>query len=602
MTQAPASGTRASSWALMKRLIRDHVRPYWRQIIGAVLCMMIAAAATAALAQVIEPVLDRIFIARDRDMLLLIPLAVLAISVIKSVATYGHVVIMAWIGQRIIADLQIKAFTHLMRLDLAFFHDTASGKLISRLTNDVNAMRSAVSTTLTSIAKDSLTLLFLIGVMVEKDWRLALFACVMIPLAVFPIVRAGRRMRKVTDRTLVELGLYTARLNEAFQSARHIKAYGREDFESARTATLVESVLKLVFKGQRVRAATPAIMEALGGVGLALVVGYGGLQVIDAKLTTGEFFAFVGAAMIAYQPMKSLANLNLNLQEGFAAAERVFNVIDTEPAIRNRSGAIALQPKGGSIRFADVSFAYGTDKPALSHVSLEVTAGRTAALVGPSGAGKTTVLNLIPRFYDVDQGAVFIDGVDVRAATLESLRRQIALVSQEAVLFDDTVRANIAYGRLEAGTDEIETAARGAGAHEFIAGLPQGYDTVIGEHGVKLSGGQRQRLLIARAMLKNAPILLLDEATSALDNETERQVQVALKALMKGRTVLAIAHRLSTIQDADVIHVIEGGRLVESGSHHQLLARGGVYARLCAAQRALEPGGQVGLRAEAAGA
>lgn len=602
MSRSDAAIKRTSSWALLGRLIRDYVRRYLRQIIWAVLCMAVAAGATAALAQVIEPVLDRVFIARDRDMLLLIPIAVFVISVIKSVATYGHIVLMHWVGQRIIADLQTKLFGHLMRLDLAYFHDTASGKLISRLTNDVNAMRSAVSTTLTSLVKDSLTLLFLIGVMMEKDWRLALFACVMIPVAVFPIVRAGRRMRKVSGKTLVELGAYTARLNEAFQSARHIKAYGREDFETARTATLVERVFKLVFKGQRVRAATPSIMEALGGVFLALVVGYGGLQVIEANLTTGEFFAFVAAVMIAYQPMKSLANLNLNLQEGFAAAERVFDVLDAEPSIKDRPGAAALVPRGGAIRFADVSFAYGPGKQALRNVSLEVPAGRTAALVGPSGAGKSTILNLIPRFYEADDGAVLVDGEDVRAVTLESLRRQIALVSQEAVLFDDSVRANIAYGRLEASEAEIEDAARTAGAHEFISGLPQGYDTIIGEHGVRLSGGQRQRLLIARATLKNAPILLLDEATSALDSETERQVQAALKALMKGRTVLVIAHRLSTIQDADVIHVIEGGRVVESGSHHQLLARGGAYARLSAAQRAGEPMGAPERRAGAAGA
>jgi subfamily B ATP-binding cassette protein MsbA len=576
------------SWLLLKRLVVEHVRPYLGRLALAGLCMMVAAGATALLAQAMEPVLDDIFIAGDRTMLIAIPLAVLAITVIKGAATYGQSVLMAWVGQRIIADLQARLFAHLMRLDLAFFHDTASGKLISRLTNDVNAMRNAVSNSLTGLVKDSLTLVFLAAVMLEKDWSLALIACVMFPLAAYPIIRIGRRMRKVSTKAFAELGLYTARLSEAFQSARHVKAYNREDFESARTSALIESVFKLIFKALRVRAASTPIMETLGGVFIALIVGYGGLQVIEGRLTTGEFFAFITAMMLAYQPLKSLANLNLNVQEGLAAAQRVFEVIDAEPSIRDRPDAVPLPRMGGAIRFADVSFSYGADSPALHHVSLEVPTGRTAALVGPSGAGKSTILNLIPRFYDVGGGAVTIGGVDVRAATLQSLRDQIALVSQEAVLFDDTVRANIAYGRLEASDREIEAAARSAGAHDFILGLPNGYESVIGEHGVKLSGGQRQRLLIARAMLKDAPILLLDEATSALDSETERQVQAALRTLMKGRTTLVIAHRLSTVLDADVIHVIEGGRVVESGSHAMLLARGGAYARLYALQFAAE--------------
>ena len=576
------------SWRLLKRLVRAHVRPYLGRLGLAGLCMAIAAGATALLAQIMQPVLDDIFIKGDRTMLVAIPLAVLAITLIKGAASYGQAVIMSWVGQRIIADLQIKVFGHLMRLDLAFFHDTASGKLISRLTNDVNAMRTAVSNSLTSLVKDSLTLLFLAGVMIEKDWSLALIACVMFPLAAFPIVRIGRRMRKVSSRALAELGAYTSRLSEAFQSARHVKAYGREDFETARTSVLVENVFRLIFKALKVRAASPPIMESLGGVFIALIIGYGGFEVIEGDLTTGEFFAFITAMILAYQPMKSLANLNLNMQEGLAAAQRVFEIIDSEPSIRNRADAFPLRQAGGAIRFVDVSFAYGPGKEALRGVNLDIPAGRTTALVGSSGAGKSTILNLIPRFYDVCGGAVMIDGMDVRAVTLESLRAKIALVSQEAVLFDDSVKANIAYGRLDASPAEIEAAAKAAGAHDFIAALPQGYATTIGEHGVKLSGGQRQRLLIARAMIKDAPILLLDEATSALDSETERQVQAALHALMKGRTSVVIAHRLSTVLDADVIHVIEAGRVIESGSHATLLAQGGAYARLHALQFAAD--------------
>ncbi len=589
-----------SSWRLLKRLLREHVRPYLGRIGLASLCMAVSAGATALLAQVMQPVLDDIFIKGDRTMLIAVPLVVLAITLVKGVATYGQAVIMAWVGQRIIADLQIKVFSHLMRLDLAFFHGNASGKLISRLTNDVNAMRSAVSNSLTSLVKDSLTLLFLAGVMIEKDWSLALIACIMFPIAAFPILRIGRRMRKVSGRALAELGVYTSRLSEAFQSARHVKAYGREAFETDRTSTLVENVFRLIFKALRVRAASHPIMESLAGVFIALIIGYGGLQVVEGALTTGEFFAFITAMMLAYQPLKSLATLNLNMQEGLAAAQRVFEMVDSQPSIRNRANATTLPHEGGAIRFSNVSFAYGPGKEALHRISLDVPVGRTTALVGPSGAGKSTILNLIPRFYDVDGGAVTINGLDVRAVTLESLRAQIALVSQEAVLFNDTVKANIAYGRLEASDAEIEAAAKSAGAYDFISALPQGYASTIGEHGAKLSGGQRQRLLIARAMLKDAPILLLDEATSALDSETERQVQAALKALMKDRTSVVIAHRLSTVLDAHVIHVIEAGRVIESGTHAHLLAKGDAYARLYRMQFAAETDTTSTARAEAA--
>ncbi|MBM3481699.1 MAG: ATP-binding cassette domain-containing protein [Alphaproteobacteria bacterium] len=574
--------------------MREHVRPHLGKLALAALCMIVAAAATALTAQVIEPALDEVFIARDREMLIWIPLAALAIAIARGLASYGQAVLMSWVGQRIIADLQIKVFAHLMRLELAFFHDTASGKLISRLTNDVNAMRGAVSNALTSMVKDIFTLLFLAGVMIEKDWKLSLIACVLFPVAAYPIMRIGRRMRKVSKQAFAELGVYTARLNEAFQSTRHVKAYGREDFESARTAKLTESVFRLIFKALRVRAGSAPIMETLGALFIAAIIGYGGLQVIDGTLTAGAFFAFMTAVLLAYQPLKSIATLNMNLQEGLAAAERVFDLIDTEATIKNRPNAKPLARRGGSISLRDVTFSYGSGKGALHQLSLEVPEGRTAALVGASGAGKSTVLNLIPRFYDVDGGAVLIGGTDVRDLTLESLRAQIALVSQEAVLFDDTVRANIAYGRLEASTAEIEAAARAADAHEFIAHLTNGYDTVIGEHGVKLSGGQRQRVLIARAMLKDAPILLLDEATSALDSESERQVQVALQVLMKGRTTLVIAHRLSTVQDADVIFVLDEGRVIESGTNAELLAHGGAYARFHALQFDTTPEARAG--------
>ena len=542
--------------------------------------MAVAAGGTAALAYLMEPVLDDVFINKDREMLILVPVVVILATLLKGAATYGQAVLMAFVGQRIIADLQTRLFRHVIRFDLAFFHDTASGKLVSRMTNDINLMRNAVANALTGLVKDSLTLVFLVAVMFEKDWKLALLAFVVFPIAIYPIIRIGRRMRKVSTSALDELGRFTARLNEAFQGARHVKAYNMEAFESARTETLIESVFRLIYKALKTRAAASPIMETLGGVVIAVIILYGGWQVIEEALTPGEFFAFITAMLLAYQPLKALANLNTNLQEGLAATERVFDILDRQPAIISPPDAPALEVNGGEIIFDKVSFTYGTGTAALRDISLDVPAGRTVALVGPSGAGKSTILNLLPRFYAAESGSVSIDGINVDAVDLASLRDAIGLVSQETVLFDDSVRANIAYGRPAADEAELIAAAKGAGAHAFIEQLPDGYDTMIGEHGAKISGGQRQRLSIARAMLKDAPILLLDEATSALDPETERQIQQSLRQLMQGRTTLVIAHRLTTVLEADIIHFIKDGNVVESGSHRSLMAKDGAYARL----------------------
>ncbi len=550
----------------------------------AVLCMALAAGATAVNAYLMEPVLDDVFVRRDRTMLYVVPLMVVAAALVKGGGTYGQAVLMNQVGQRIIADLQVRLFAHLMRADLQFFHDNPTGRLIARFTNDVNLLRGAVTQSLTGIAKDLLTVLALVALMFYQDWSLALIAFVGFPLAIFPIMRIGKRMRKVSVNTQTEIANLSTLLDETFQGARHVKAYGMEDYETGRARAVVERVFRLVLKATRTRSAVHPIMETLGSVAVALVVLYGGSQVIVGTTTPGTFFSFVTALLLAYQPIKSLASLNATLQEGLAAAERVFALIDLEPQITDRAGAKLLPAGPGEIRFDDVRFAYAPGKPVLSGIGLVAPAGRTVALVGPSGGGKSTVLNLIPRFYDVGSGSVAIDGVDVREVTLASLRERIAIVSQEVSLFHDTIRANIAYGKPAASADEIVAAARLAGAHDFIVGLSDGYDTVVGERGVKLSGGQRQRIAIARALIKNAPILLLDEATSALDNESERQVQTALATLIRGRTTLVVAHRLSTIVDADLIYVIDDGRVVERGRHDELLATGGTYARLWALQ------------------
>ncbi len=570
----------------MRRLVGEHVRPYFGRIAFSLACMAVAAAATAALAMLMEPILDQVFKDGDLVTLYVIAAIVVAVFVTKGLATYGQSVAMNFVGQRIIADVQSRMYGHLIRADLAYFHDTSTGRLISRFTNDVNLMRAVVSSALTGMGKDLLTVILLVGLMFYQDWLLAAVAFLAFPTAILPIVRIGRRMRRVSADTQVEMGHFTTLLDETFQGARHVKAYGMEEYETARADDLIDRVFALIYKAARTRSISHPVMETLGGVAIAAVMLYGGYQVVDGAKTPGAFFSFITALLLAYEPIKKLANLNATLQEGLAAAERVFALLDTRPEITDRPRARPLDLTEGGVRFEDVRFAYAPGQPALDGVSLSIPAGRTAALVGPSGAGKSTILNLIPRFYDVGAGRITIDGTDVRDATLASLRANIALVSQEISLFDDTVGANIAYGRNGAGEAEIVEAARHAAAHEFIMGLPQGYDTPVGGQGVKLSGGQRQRVAIARAMLKNAPILLLDEATSALDSESERQVQAALAQLMRGRTTLVIAHRLSTVAGADIIYVVEDGRVVESGSHAELMARRGVYARLYALQLA----------------
>jgi ATP-binding cassette, subfamily B, bacterial MsbA len=570
----------ARSLALVHRLVRDFIRGHAYRIAVAFVCMGLAGGSTAVRAWLMEPVLDHVFIARDSSLLVLLAGSALVLALVKGAADYGHAVLMARVGQRVITDVQAALFARLVRADLAYYNAHPSGVLISRLMNDVWLLRSAAVNVMSGIGRDAVTVVFLVALMFYQDWTLALIAFVAFPLAIQPIVGIGRRMRRVSANTQVEMGQLTTLLNQTFQGARYVKAYNMEDYEDRRAKGLLESLYRLLDRANRTRSRAGPIMEALGGAAIAMVIFYGGHQVIVGARTPGAFFSFITALLLAYQPVKSLATLNASLQEGLAAAHRVFEVLDLEPKIRDRPGAHPLRVAGGEVRFEEVRFGYMPGAVALDGISLTVPAGSTVALVGPSGAGKSTMLNLIPRFYEVDSGRILIDRQEIGSVTLASLRGAMALVSQEVTLFDDTVRANIAYGRFGAPDTDIEAAAISAAADEFIRELPQGYDTLVGEHGVRLSGGQRQRIAIARAMLKNAPILLLDEATSALDSESERQVQAALRSLMRGRTTVVIAHRLSTIIDADLICVMDRGRIVEIGRHAQLLTRSGLYARL----------------------
>jgi len=575
-----------ATWALVRRLVREHVRPYLWVIAFSLVCMAIAAASTAAMARYMEPFFNQMLTERNTDQLYVAAAIVFGIFLAKGVATFGQHVSMNWVGQRVIADVQTRLYHHIINADLAFFHDSPTGELISRFTNDVGRLRFAVSDALTGVGLHMFTLVFLVAVMFYQDWILASVTFFVFPVAILPIVRIGRRMRKISAESQAELGRFTAFLSETFQGARHVKAYGMERYETARADAIVEKVFRLYFKSFRTRSASHPIMETLGGAAIVAVILYGGHMVISGAKTPGEFVSFVAAVLLAYAPAKRLALLNASLQDGLAAAHRIFGALDETSKITDKPDAKALTVERGKIRFEKVEFAYTEGVPALRGISLTVPAGETVALVGPSGAGKSTIMNLIPRFYDVDKGSVSIDGIDVRDVTLASLRANIGLVSQEISLFDDTVRANIAYGRPDATEDEIVEAAKRAAAHDFITALPQGYETQVGGMGAKLSGGQRQRVAIARALLKNAPILLLDEATSALDTVSERQVQAALATLMEGRTTLVIAHRLSTVLDADLIYVIDEGEVIESGNHAALIDQDGAYARLYAMQLA----------------
>ena len=543
------------------------------------ICMAVVGAATAAAAYLVKPAMDDIFLDRNEGMLILIPVVVLVIYLLKGVCNYGQTVLMSHIGFRIVTDLRRDLYRQILRQPLSFFTKNPTGLLISRVTNDVTFLQGAVSEAVTSLLKDSFTLAALVFVIFWRDWQLAIIASLVFPLAVYPIAQFGRRMRRIATESQVSMGDLISLLQETITGNRIVKAFGMEEHENRRFAQENERQFKLAMKSVTVRAVSSPLMEFLGGVGIAAIIFYGGWQVIAGTSTPGTFFSFLAALLMLYEPVKRLTNVNNTIQQGLAGAERIFEVLDTEPEIQNRPGAAELPSIQREISIEGVTFRYEED-PVLRDVYLKIRAGEVVAFVGMSGGGKTTLVNLIPRFYDVNEGRVAIDGTDIRDVTLESLRAQIGIVTQQTILFNDTVRGNIAYGDVRRSDEDVSRAAKAANAHDFILKLPLGYDTVIGEQGVKLSGGERQRISIARALLKDAPILIVDEATSSLDTESEIEVQDALEKLMKGRTTLVIAHRLSTIRNADRIIVLVDGRIVEEGTHESLLEKRGEYFKL----------------------
>ena len=559
----------------------DYIRPYWVRLVIAAACSGAVAALTGGYAWLVRPALDEIFINKNETWLYLLPVALMAVSVLKGICGYGQSYLMIFVGSRVVTDIRQQLFGHLMRLPIGFHLKNPSSRMLSRVINDVNWIQNAVSGVLKDLFQQSLTFLVLLGVILYQNWRLALFSILVIPLSAYPMVRFGNQLRKIATAGQERTADMSTALQETLTGVRIVKGFTREDAEGRRFAGFNEAYFRTNMKSTQVSSITSPVLEAVGIIGVAGIIWYGGSQVIQGAMTPGTFFSFLTAVFLMYTPIKRLASANNTIQQALAAADRVFTVLDVPTEAAQDTGTRGLDGVRSAIALQAVSFRYeGVEAWALTDISLTVRPGEVLALVGSSGAGKTTLVNLIPRFHDPTAGAILIDGVDLREIRLSALRRQIGIVSQETLLFDDTVGHNIAYGKDEATEEAITDAARAAFAHDFIMKLPNGYDTLIGENGVRLSGGERQRLAIARALLRNPPILILDEATSSLDTESERMVQMALANLMKGRTTFVIAHRLSTVQRADRIAVLAGGRLVEVGRHEELLAKVGVYHRL----------------------
>lgn len=562
----------------------DHLRPRAKLIVVSLIAMFFIAITTGAVPFLIQTATDEVFENRNKTYLYLLPIAVILVTLVKSIAEYVSKVTEAYIGQSIVADLRLEMFRKLTDADLSWLQRTHSGRFVSSFLNDSNIILRAASTVLVAIGKNTLMVIVLGASMFWMDWRLATITALLTPIGIVTVNRQRDKMRKSATSSLQEMGNLGSLISQTLSGIRVVKAYRQEELEVSRADDTIKRTIEFIMRSVRARALSAPITETLTGIGMAGAIFYAGYQGIQGNVTIGHFVGFMTAALLAYQPLKSLATLHTTLQEGVAAANRIFGIIDEEVKVREESNAAPLVVGKGEIVFDNVNFSYNNDAPVLRDFTLTIPSGATVAIVGPSGAGKSTVLNLLLRFFDPSSGSIRIDGQDISNVTIESLRGTTALVTQEPFLFDDTITANIAYGKSDATIEDIKKAAKAAAADEFIKKLPQQYNTRVGEAGSLLSGGERQRIAFARAMLKSSPILLLDEATSSLDGTAERKVQKALSQIVKGRTVLMIAHRLSTVQNADIICVLDHGRIVEVGRHDELVDTGGVYSELYSSQ------------------
>lgn len=557
-----------------------YVKPYYNRLLWAIVFMIGVALFTTASMWILKYVIDRIFIEKNVQMLLMISLSLPLIFLLKGICSYGQGYLMSYIGQKIVLDLRNDLYKHYhQRLSLDYFENKRTGSIISRITNDVGIIQNAVSSGLVSFVKDGLTIIGLIALMFYLHWRFATYTLIFSPFMIYVLVIFGKKLRRVSTESQQKTADIYSILLETISGIKIVKAFCAQDREIVRFERENRNFFDLTMRSMRVIALSPPLMEFIGVLGSTIFVWYGGLEVIRGSWTAGAFFSFVGAALSTYTPIKSFSNTNAVLQQTIAASERIFKVLETEPTVMEAPNAVPLPSLQKDIMFDKVGFAYDTG-PVLSNIDLKVKNGEIIAIVGPSGSGKTTLVNLIPRFYDPTAGVITMDGYDLKGVTLSSLRNQIGIVTQETILFSDTVRNNIAYGSPSATEQEIIKAAKAANAHNFISALEQGYETMIRDRGINLSGGERQRIAMARAILKDPRILILDEATSALDSESEQIVQEALDKLMIKRTTFIIAHRLSTIRKADKIVVLEKGRIVDIGKHQELLNRCSLYKKL----------------------